>query len=81
MAQTANVAALAVIEPLAGTAQAFFGAVGIGGTTVLLTIVSGWLFAQLGAGAFWAMAFLCGASLPIIWSLQLSLSQMAACGE
>jgi PPP family 3-phenylpropionic acid transporter len=105
MAQTANVAALAVIEPLhgltfalfllacmriiadtvprslAGTAQAFFGAVGIGGATVLLTIVSGWLFAQLGAGAFWVMAFLCGASLPIIWSLQLSLSQMAACGE
>jgi hypothetical protein len=34
-----------------------------------------------GAGAFWAMAFLCGASLPIIWSLQLSLPQMTAPGE
>jgi PPP family 3-phenylpropionic acid transporter len=70
-----------VPRSLAGTAQAFFGTVGIGGTTVLLTIVSGWLFARLGAGAFWAMALLCGASLPIIWSLQLSLSQMAAPGE
>jgi PPP family 3-phenylpropionic acid transporter len=66
---------------LAGTAQAFYGTVGIGGTTALLTIVSGWLFAQFGAGAFWAMAFLCGASLPIIWSLQLSLPQMTAPGE
>lgn len=66
---------------LAGTAQAFYGTVGIGGTTALLTIVSGWLFAQFGAGAFWAMAFLCGASLPIIWSLQLSLPQITAPGE
>jgi PPP family 3-phenylpropionic acid transporter len=66
---------------LAGTAQAFYGTVGIGGTTALLTIVSGWLFAQFGAGAFWAMAFLCGASLPIIWSLQLSLPQKTAPGE
>jgi PPP family 3-phenylpropionic acid transporter len=100
MAQTANVAALAAIEPLhgltfalfhlgcmriiaetvprslAGTAQAFYGTVGIGGTTALLTIVSGWLFAHLGSAGFWGMAFLCGAALPIIWSLQLSLTDM-----
>jgi len=100
MAQTANVAALAAIEPLhgltfalfhlgcmriiaetvprslAGTAQAFYGTVGIGGTTALLTIVSGWLFARLGPAGFWVMAFLCCAALPIIWSLQLSLTDM-----
>jgi MFS transporter, PPP family, 3-phenylpropionic acid transporter len=100
MAQTANVAALAAIEPLhgltfalfhlgcmriiaeivprslAGTAQAFYGTVGIGGTTALLTIVSGWLFARLGPAGFWGMAFLCCAALPIIWSLQLSLTHM-----
>ena len=61
---------------LAGTAQAFYGTVGIGVAPALLTLVSGWLFAQLGAGAFWAMAVLCGASLPIIWSLQLSLRKI-----
>ena len=100
MAQTANVAALAAIEPLhgltfalfhlgcmriiaetvprslAGTAQAFYGTVGIGGTTALLIIVSGWLFARLGPAGFWVMAFLCCAALPIIWSLQLSLTVM-----
>jgi PPP family 3-phenylpropionic acid transporter len=100
MAQTANVAALAAIEPLhgltfalfhlgcmriiaetvprslAGTAQAFYGTVGIGGTTALLTIVSGWLFARLGPAGFWVMAFLCCVALPIIWDLQLSLTHM-----
>jgi PPP family 3-phenylpropionic acid transporter len=100
MAQTANVAALAAIEPLhgltfalfhlgcmriiaetvprslAGTAQAFYGTVGIGGTTALLTIASGWLFARLGPAGFWGMAFLCSAALPIIWSLQLSLTDV-----
>ena len=100
MAQTANVAALAAIEPLhgltfalfhlgcmriiaetvprslAGTAQAFYGTVGIGGTTALLIIVSGWLFARLGPAGFWVMAFLSCAALPIIWSLQLSLTDM-----
>jgi MFS transporter, PPP family, 3-phenylpropionic acid transporter len=100
VAQTANVAALAAIEPLhgltfalfhlgcmriiaetvprslAGTAQAFYGTVGIGGTTALLTILSGWLFARLGPAGFWGMAFLCCAALPIIWSLQLSLTDM-----
>jgi MFS transporter, PPP family, 3-phenylpropionic acid transporter len=100
MAQTANVAALAAIEPLhgltfalfhlgcmriiaetvprslAGTAQALYGTVGIGGTTALLTIVSGWLLARFGPAGFWGMAFLCCAALPIIWSLQLSLTDM-----
>ena len=56
---------------LAGTAQAFVWTGRNGGTTALLTIVSGWLFAQFGAGAFWAMAFLCGASLPIICELAI----------
>jgi PPP family 3-phenylpropionic acid transporter len=97
MAQTANVTALAAIEPLhgftfalfhlacmriiaqtvprslAGTAQAFYGTVAIGGTTALLTMVSGWLFSRFGSYGFWAMAFLCCAALPVIWSLRSSL--------
>ena len=97
MAQTANVTALAAIEPLhgltfalfhlacmriiaetvprslAGMAQAFYGTVAIGGTTALLTMVSGWLFSRFGPSGFWGMASLCCAALPIIWSLRSSL--------
>ena len=99
MAQTADVTALALIEPLhgltfalfhlgcmriiadtvpsslAGLAQAFYGTVGIGGATALLTILSGWLFARLGPAGFWGMALLCCAAFPIIWSLHVALSQ------
>jgi len=101
MAQTANVTALAAIEPLhgltfalfhlacmqiiaetvppnlAGTAQAFYGTVAIGGATALLTIVSGWLFSRFGPYGFWARASLCCAALPIIWSLRSLLRNSA----
>jgi MFS transporter, PPP family, 3-phenylpropionic acid transporter len=101
MAQTANVTALAAIEPLhglsfalfhlgcmriiaetvprslAGLAQAFYGAVAIGGTTALLTMVSGWLFSRFGHYGFWGMALLCSAALPIIWSLRSPLPTSA----
>jgi PPP family 3-phenylpropionic acid transporter len=101
MAQTADVRALAAIEPLhgftfalfhlacmriiaetvprsvAGTAQAFYGTVAIGGTTALLTVVSGWLFSRFGASGFWGMASLCCVALPIIWSLRSSLPNRA----
>ena len=67
MAQTADVTALALVQPLhgftfallhlacmrviadtvprdlAGTAQAVYGLVGVGGATAVLTVVSGWL--------------------------------------
>jgi PPP family 3-phenylpropionic acid transporter len=101
MAQTANVTALAAIEPLhgltfalfhlacmriiaetvprsvAGMAQAVYGTVAIGGTTALLTVVSGWLFSRFGASGFWGMASLCCAALRIIWSLRSSLRNSA----
>ena len=64
-----------VPSSLAGMAQAFYGTVGIGGATALLTILSGWLFAHLGPAGFWGMALLCCAALPIIWSLHVALSQ------
>jgi len=60
---------------LAGTAQAFYGTVGIGGATALLTMVAGWLFANYGATGFWGMALLCCAALPVIWSLQGALTK------
>jgi hypothetical protein len=54
-----------VPRSLAGMAQAFYGTVGIGGATALLTMVSGSLFARLGSAGFWGMAFLSSAALPI----------------
>jgi PPP family 3-phenylpropionic acid transporter len=44
---------------LAGTAQAIYGLIGVGGATAVLTVSSGWLFAYFGPSAFWAMALLC----------------------
>jgi PPP family 3-phenylpropionic acid transporter len=70
-----------VPRSLAGMAQAFYGTVGIGGTTALLTIVAGWLFARLEPAAFWGMAFLCCAALPIVWSLRSSLPNMRTPGD
>jgi PPP family 3-phenylpropionic acid transporter len=96
--QTADVAALAAVEPLhglsfalfhlacmriiadtvpaglAGTAQAVYGTVGIGGATALSTVLAGWLFRRFGPAGFWGMALLCCMALPVIWSLQCTLS-------
>jgi MFS transporter, PPP family, 3-phenylpropionic acid transporter len=98
MAQTTELSALALIQPLhgftfallhlacmriiadtvpsdlSGTAQALYGSAGIGGATALSTVLSGWLFAHFGPAGFWAMALLCLAAFPAIWSLQRSLS-------
>jgi len=94
MAQTADVTALALVQPLhgftfallhlacmriiadtvprdlAGTAQAVYGLIGVGGATAVLTVVSGWLFARFGASGFWVMAALCLLALPIVGSLR-----------
>jgi MFS transporter, PPP family, 3-phenylpropionic acid transporter len=63
---------------LTGTAQAIYGLVGVGGATAVLIIVSGWLYSWFGAEAFWAMALLCIAALPVIWSLHRAVSERAA---
>jgi PPP family 3-phenylpropionic acid transporter len=110
MAQTADVAALALVQPLhgftfallhlacmrviadtvprelAGTAQAVYGLVGVGGATAVLTVLSGWLFAHFGPSGFWAMALLCILALPVVGSLramqsgQQKKAQQAGCG-
>jgi PPP family 3-phenylpropionic acid transporter len=98
MAQTTDVTALALIQPLhgftfallhlasmrlitdtvssalAGTAQAVYGLVGVGGATAVLMILSGWLYMHYGPAGFWAMALLCIAALPVIWTLHRVLS-------
>jgi PPP family 3-phenylpropionic acid transporter len=65
-----RIIAQTVPRSLLGTAQAFYGTVAIGGTTAVLTIASGWLFSRFGPYAFWGMAALCCAALPVIWSLR-----------
>jgi PPP family 3-phenylpropionic acid transporter len=94
MAQTTDVMALALVQPLhgitfallhlacmrliartvpqglEGTAQAIYGTVGIGAATALLTVVSGALYARLGAQGFWVMAALCALALPLTWKLR-----------
>jgi MFS transporter, PPP family, 3-phenylpropionic acid transporter len=98
IAQTAHVAALALVQPLHGftfallylasmrittdtvpralvaTAQAVHGLVGVGGSTAVLTLLSGWLYARFGPAGFWGMAVLCTAAFPIIWQLHRVLA-------
>lgn len=54
-----------VPPPLAATAQAIYGTVGIGAFTASTTFASGWLYAWLGPIAFLAMSVLCLAALPV----------------
>ena len=59
-----------VPEGLEGTAQAVYATLGIGGATALLLLASGWLYGRLEAQAFWVMAALCAAALPLAWRLR-----------
>ena len=94
MAQTADVAAVALVQPLhgltfalfhlacmrvlartvppgfEGTAQALYATVGVGAASALLTLASGSLYGSLGPQAFWFMAALCAAALPLTLRLR-----------
>jgi PPP family 3-phenylpropionic acid transporter len=59
-----------VPQSLSGTAQAIYGAVGVGGAVALMTLVSGMLYGRFGAHGFWAMAALCVLALPLAVSLR-----------
>jgi PPP family 3-phenylpropionic acid transporter len=72
-----RIIAQTVPSSLAGSAQALYGVMGIGGTTALLTIVAGWLYARFGAHGFLAMAGLCIAALPAIVALRRALSAVS----
>ncbi len=93
MAQSTDVIALALVQPLHGltfaavhlacmrliadivpphlaaTAQALY-AVGVGATTALLTLASGWFYGSLGARGFLVMALLCAAAAPLARGLR-----------
>jgi PPP family 3-phenylpropionic acid transporter len=49
----------------AATAQALYGTVAAGAATTLLTLSSGFLYTWLGGRAFFVMAILCAAALPL----------------
>jgi PPP family 3-phenylpropionic acid transporter len=61
----------AIVPPgLAATAQAIYGTLAIGAATSVLTLLSGVLYARLGAHGFWVMAALCAAALPLTLGLR-----------
>jgi PPP family 3-phenylpropionic acid transporter len=62
--------AKAVPDDLAATAQAIYETVGVGAASALLTMVSGVLYANMGAAAFGVMSVLCLAARPIARSLR-----------
>jgi hypothetical protein len=55
---------------LAATAKAIYGGVAVGTMTAILSLVSGPLYGAFGARAFWAMALLCAAALPIAFAMR-----------
>ena len=58
--------------PLSATAQAFYGTVAVGTASTALTFASGPLYGRFGGGAFWFMAALCAAALPVAYGLRAS---------
>ncbi len=70
-----HLAAMEVISrdvpvPLAATAQAFYATVAMGAAAALATLASGPLYDSFGPHAFWAMALLCAAALPLALRLR-----------
>jgi MFS transporter, PPP family, 3-phenylpropionic acid transporter len=63
---------LSVVVPpaLAATAQGIYGGVAVGTMTAIITLVSGPLYGALGPRAFWVMALLCAAALPIAFAMR-----------
>ena len=63
---------LSVVVPpaLAATGQAIYGGLAVGTMTAIITLVSGPLYGALGARAFWVMALLCAAALPIAFAMR-----------
>ena len=51
---------------------------GIGAATALLTVVSGALYARLGAQGFWVMAGLCALAFPLTWKLRQAVGESRA---
>ncbi|AWN40366.1 MFS transporter [Methylobacterium durans] len=66
-----------VAPGLRATALTLYGSLGVGLATALLTLASGSLYATFGARAFWVMAVLSLAALPVSLSLRAQRSAQA----
>ncbi len=58
-----RVMAVAVPDRLSATAQSVYGNLALGLASAALTLLSGYVYADLGLRAFWVMAALCGLAL------------------
>ncbi|MBX6376178.1 MAG: hypothetical protein IRZ13_18365, partial [Acetobacteraceae bacterium] len=56
------------------TAQTLHASLGVGLASGVLMLASGPLYAALGGAAFWAMAGLCAAAVPVAWRLRVVLA-------
>lgn len=73
---------LAIVPPhLAATAQTLYGTLGLGLATTLTTLAAGPLYGWAGPSAFWAMALMAGAALPLAGTLARSLRLPAGAPE
>ncbi len=66
-----RVIAAMVPSRLAATAQAFYATVAVGAASAAITLAAGPAYARFGPGAFWAMAALCAAALPVAAGLRV----------
>ncbi len=73
-----DVIARVVPVRLAATAQAFYGTIAMGATASAVTLASGPLYAGLGAAAFWVMAAMCAAALPLTLRLRMPADRIPA---
>lgn len=69
-----RVLVLVVPPPMAATAQTLHASLGVGLASGVLMLASGPLYAALGGAAFWAMAGLCAAAVPVAWRLRAALA-------
>jgi MFS transporter, PPP family, 3-phenylpropionic acid transporter len=73
-----RVIAQTVPAGLAATAQAVYSTLALGIVNVILTLGSGFLYARFEGQAFWMMALLCAAAIPLTRGLSVRGSPRAA---
>ena len=64
-----GVIARSIPDRLSATAQAIYGTFALGLASALTTLASGYLYGRFGMRAFWVMALLCAAALPLVRGL------------
>lgn len=66
---------------LAASAQAFYATIAMGATAAAVTLASGPLYGRFGAGAFWIMATMCAAALPLALRLRIPPDRSALAND